>query len=802
MPFPIRRFTSLAGSILLAVATPLAAEPAQTAPADWPSFRGPRYDGAVADPVFTSPDRTGLALAWKHPLGSGYSSVSIAEGKAVTLFSDGTHDGAAAFDAATGAQLWRSPLAPTYTGHDGSHTGPISTPAIANGKVFALLPRGELFALALADGKTLWSTQIGAEHGGKKPHYGFSTSPLIAGGVLVVETGAGEGKSIAGFDPADGRRLWAIGGDGVSYQSPLAITWEGRELVLAVGDENLYGLDPATGGLLWQVPHGGDQSPMGGGSMNPVPAGDGRFLLDSKGDSSALVALRREGEKVVTEEVWVSKGLRGSYSTPVYHEGYFYGYNGAFLSCVSAATGEVAWKSRPPGDGFAALVDGHLVVATKKGTLHLAKASPEGWRELASLALFGDYAWTPPSFAGGRIFARSLSEVASVELRAVVTATVGSAPEPGSAFGELLSRLATTEDKTAAVDAFLATVESYPLVEGRDLVHFLYRGPAQDMGISGDMLGSRREEPMTRVPGTDLFYYSVHLEPDAVVRYRFIKNLDEKILDPRNPRTALADGPGMSWFGMPAWREAEHLREAAPERRGRIESFEIESPRLEGKRRIDVYLPVGYDTGERRYPVAYVHEGQSAQEQGRLPASLDNLAGAGVTPMIAVFIHQLPPGRSDEFFDKKDAYADILAEELVPMIDTRYRTQANAAARASIGQGFAGFGALYVGFRHPEVFSKIAAQSAFMLSSEREELEKTAPAGAERPLKIYMDWGRYDLRADHEGWNVAAADRQLAEFLRARGHAVVTHEGNHGFGWEGWRNRSDVVLGTLFPAEP
>nr|MBA3887442.1 hypothetical protein [Acidobacteriota bacterium] len=40
------------------------------------------------------------------------------------------------------------------------------------------------------------------------PHYGFASSPLVAGGVLVVQIGAGTGQAIAGFDVATGARRW------------------------------------------------------------------------------------------------------------------------------------------------------------------------------------------------------------------------------------------------------------------------------------------------------------------------------------------------------------------------------------------------------------------------------------------------------------------------------------------------------------------------------------------------------------------------------------------------------------------
>ena len=66
-------------------------------------------------------------VAWKTAIGPGYSGVTIVNGKAITMFSDGSHDFAAAFDATSGKEIWRYKIAETYKGHDGSHDGPIAT---------------------------------------------------------------------------------------------------------------------------------------------------------------------------------------------------------------------------------------------------------------------------------------------------------------------------------------------------------------------------------------------------------------------------------------------------------------------------------------------------------------------------------------------------------------------------------------------------------------------------------------------------------------------------------------------------
>ena len=92
-------------------------------------------------------------------------------------------------------------IAPTLRGKDGSFDGPIATPALAGNRVFGLGPRGHLFALDAATGRELWKVDLVERETSASPHYGFSSTPLVAGGVVVVQLGAKPGGALAGFDP-------------------------------------------------------------------------------------------------------------------------------------------------------------------------------------------------------------------------------------------------------------------------------------------------------------------------------------------------------------------------------------------------------------------------------------------------------------------------------------------------------------------------------------------------------------------------------------------------------------------------
>lgn len=769
---------------------------------EWPGFRGPVFQGLTsrgpALPAITEP---GLQVVWKRALGSGYSGVSVAGGLAVTFYSDGTSDRIAGFDAATGEPRWSQAIAPTYTGHDGSHTGPISTPLIAGGKVFGLGPRGHLFAVDAATGEPRWSLFLPEAAQAQKPYYGFASSPLLMAGVLVVEIGAPEGAAVAGFDPATGERLWTAGDDGVNYQSPMALEIDGATHLLVVGDQKLYGLEPRDGRVLWSFEYAIDESGTGNASLHPVPAGEGRLFLNHGREASRMLRVHHAGEDWAVDELWNGPVLARSYSVPVYVAGHLYGYTSRFLTCVDAATGEMKWRSRDPGDGFLSTAGDRLVIVTKKGSLHLAAASPEGYEELAAIDLFTDNAWTQPSLAGGRIYARSLGELAAVELWTTRASSEidrpGAAPS-GSAMAAALAEIAAAEDRGKAVDSLLARIESRPWVEAPDLVHFLYRGDAQDVSLAGDLIGSRLEEPMHRVPGTDLFYFSARLEPDARVAYNFIRDFDETLTDPWNDRVAKGRFEDQSWVTMPRWRAPSYFEEVPENRRGRVERHELESPATGDRREIAVYLPDGYDEGETRYPLLMVHGGFQALEAGEVPRALDGLLGSRVEPLIAIFVDRMGDGDEGE---TPEAYARWLAEEVLPFVDGRYRTDADPARRAHVGMGFGGYSALTTAFLRPDLAHQVATQSTFLMTSMEDDLAAAIPAATETPLSVYLEWGTYDLRAPMEGWDIAEANRRLAALLGEKGFAPHTNEVSDGFGWGAWRNRYGQVFETLFPLE-
>jgi outer membrane protein assembly factor BamB len=804
----------------------LAAIPARAG--SWTTFRGPNGNGEAQESLPPGEGPLALRLAWKRSLGSGYAGISIADGKLVTAFTDGVKDVAVALDRRTGEEIWRYELGPVFEGRDGSHDGPIATPAIDGDRVFVVDPAGRMVGLSLATGAELWSKHLVEDFGCEAPYYGFASSPAVADGTVVLQV-TGEGGSVAGFDAATGELRWRTLEDGVEAQSPIVAEVRGRRQVLVMGESKLAGLDAASGELLWELEHGGE-SGMTTMTQSPVPLGDGRIFTKYDGGSgSAIFELGEVDGALGAWRLHESRGMARSYSPATLSGGHVYGFTSRLLSAVDPASGELLWRSREVGDGFLIAIDGQLAILQKTGSLHLGAASPEGWSETSRVDLFEDLAWTPPSYAEGSLYVRSLGEIARVDL--VRGAARVAAADGGPALPEVLAPLAavaSSGDPAAAVDRFLAE-RSLPIVDGTS-VTFLFRGEAEDVAVAGDMIGMRREEPMHRLAGTDLWWWQTELDPRARISYLFYPDL-EPTVDPSHDRivTATILGPDMnwkreesvrmSWFAMPGWpghaaAVGAGAGEAAEESGGRIESIEIQLQPAppEGAEEeeeeeaaaaaaapapepvtatVHVWLPPGYDDGEGAYPVVYVLNPEAREEGGWL-AALDRVVGSTVEPVIVVF-PQMP---------RAPGLRGALAGQVVPAIDQRFRTRADRDSRALVGMGFRAYAATVTGFAVPDVFGALGLQSLFLTEGGMEEDLLEALGGqtaATTPMRIYFEWGRWDLVSPHEQMNFRASSRWAWDALLERGYAPVGGEVWDSTDFASWRNRTGLLLEALFP---
>ncbi|MBN2274434.1 MAG: hypothetical protein JXR41_02895 [Bacteroidales bacterium] len=130
-----------------------------------------------------------------------------------------------------------------------------------------------------------------------------------------------------------------------------------------------------------------------------------------------------------------------------------------------------------------------------------------------------------------------------------------------------------------------------------------------------------------------------------------------------------------------------------------------------------IYLPPGYFTTSDSFPVFYLLHGLGGDENSwikdffihRITDSLISIHN--LPPLIIV----MPDGRRSYFindYQKRFPYETIFIYELIPFIDSLYRTKNSEGSKAIGGLSMGGFGALTLSMRYPDVFSTAIALSA------------------------------------------------------------------------------------------
>jgi predicted alpha/beta superfamily hydrolase len=196
-------------------------------------------------------------------------------------------------------------------------------------------------------------------------------------------------------------------------------------------------------------------------------------------------------------------------------------------------------------------------------------------------------------------------------------------------------------------------------------------------------------------------------------------------------------------------------------RNPRYQVHDFHSEILPDDRAVQVYLPPQYvEEKDRRFPVFYLHDGQNLFDgqtsyipgrtwNAHMTADRLNLEGQ-IEPVILVGIANTGLGRMAEYTPTRDVrmgggeglrYGRMLIEELKPWIDSSYRTLPEAKDTGLGGSSLGGLISLYLGWKHPEVFSKLAVMSPSIWWDHRSVLGIISQPGPRPALKIWLDMG-------------------------------------------------------------
>jgi enterochelin esterase family protein len=357
---------------------------------------------------------------------------------------------------------------------------------------------------------------------------------------------------------------------------------------------------------------------------------------------------------------------------------------------------------------------------------------------------------------------------------------------------------------------FFAPPVSSPHIAKDGAVTFKVKAPGAD---TVRLIIDTRVDTLMRHTGNETWSITLHdLEPDLYMYYFTIDGM--KVLDENNAQVLRDVKSVMNTFVLDPNGDSPVAVHDVPH--GEVRAVWYDSPTLNMKRRMMVYLPAGYDQSRQRYPVFYLLHGSGGDEtvwleQGHAAQILDNLIATGkAEPMIVV----MPNGNIDEqaavgmtpdnnaqptFVHKNwmDGTFEQTFKDIMQWVDNNYRTRASKQFRAIAGLSMGGYHSLYISANQPDDFAYVGLFSPAISRMDQgkcpiyDDLEAKLITQFKRRPKVYwMGIGKDDfLYKDN------AEYRKLLDKNRLR---YTYHESGAGHEWANWRDYLVIFTQLIF----
>jgi outer membrane protein assembly factor BamB len=369
---------------------------------EWPQWRGINRDSKVTGFKAPAAWPAELKQAWKVSVGFGDATPALAGNKIYLNTRQADQEVILCLDAATGKELWKSQYPSTaVTGPSGSHPGPRSTPAVANGKVITFGASAIVSCLDANTGKLVWRRENPTN---AVPQFFTGMSPLIVDNTCIVHVGTKDNGEVLALDLNTGNEKWKWTGDGPAYASPSVMIIDGKKHLIVQTEKNLISLNLADGKLMWQI-----ATPVQQRFYNCVsPYIDGQTIyLTGQGTGTKALKVEKSGNEYVTKELWTNPTIGAKWNTPVLKDGFLYGFTDQKrIYCLNSTTGQTAWIDNAVNSDFATIVDCGTVIIGLPSTANLIvfKPASTAYSEVIKYKVSETSVYSYPIVAGEKIY--------------------------------------------------------------------------------------------------------------------------------------------------------------------------------------------------------------------------------------------------------------------------------------------------------------------------------------------------------------------------------------------------------------
>lgn len=390
---------------------------------EWPQFLGPDRTGVAQEKnLAASWPEDGPKVLWSFDLQQGFGGSAVVGSE--VFFMDRTAEAGSeqdilyCLDLATGKEKWKVQYdAPGKV----NFPGPRCTPSVDEDVVVAVGPMGHMKCIDRKTQKVLWTMNILKDFNTKMPSWGVAQSPVIYKDMVIFAPQSAE-VGVMAVNKKTGKPAWQSQTIGrMSYSSAVIETFQGTTQVVMASGQSIVGIDIADGKILWKYE---DWQ-----SKHPIPTvthiGKGKFFITSGyGAGCAMFQVTKDAD-------WSSETLfkNGNCQTQMHNallfEDHLYANSTAGqhgLVCLDLK-GEVLWQSKALGKTFdiggpLLIADGMIYIMDGgSGTLHLLKATPKGYEELAKAqVLKGKQVWAPMAISNGKLLCRDQKELKCLDV--------------------------------------------------------------------------------------------------------------------------------------------------------------------------------------------------------------------------------------------------------------------------------------------------------------------------------------------------------------------------------------------------
>jgi len=389
-----------------------------------------------------------------------------------------------------------------------------------------------------------------------------------------------------------------------------------------------------------------------------------------------------------------------------------------------------------------------------------------------------------------------------------------------------------------------------PIVEPADsrydLVTFLWRGNNDTRNVfvnASFQIPGGDDHQMHRLGASDVWYLTAKIPKGARFIYQIEPNRPSdpdadrvtRQVDPLNHGEKVDCPPEVSRYRCYSIGELPEAapqswlakREGTPE--GTIERKTIHS-RIQGvDRNLIVYLPAGYSSKGKPADLLVLFDGDEYLDpdwNGK--NTWDNLIAAKrIPPTVVVMVDNLPGRRLFDLVANKE-FGDFMADELAPWIRANYNVTREAKRTVIGGASAGGFGAIYLGLVHPEVYGNVLSMSGAIwwspehnggicagmcatpdgkvqyesrdATTEPNWMASVALKQKSVPAQFFLSAGMFEFDNSGGGGDILEETRRLRDIIRAKNGRVIYQEfvgGHDGLGWRGMLGEGlERLLGT------